>query len=87
MSSVATEPTYERLLGFLHRLNEQRVPYTLTTVRQQAIMVQFAVPGERWEVEFLADGAVEVERFRSDGRREGKSALDELWEILAEGED
>lgn len=28
-------------------------------------------PGERWEVEFSADGSVEVERFRSEGPEDG----------------
>jgi hypothetical protein len=30
-------------------------------------MVLVTVPGERWEVEFFADGSIEVERFISNG--------------------
>ena len=30
-------------------------------------MVTVAVPGERWEIEFINDGTVEVERFESAG--------------------
>jgi len=30
-------------------------------------MVQVALPGERWEVEFFEDREPEVEIFRSDG--------------------
>ena len=41
-------------------------------------MVEVAVPGERWEVEFLEDGYVEAEVFRSDGEIRGETAVDEL---------
>jgi hypothetical protein len=41
-------------------------------------MVEIAVPGERWEVEFLEDGAIEVEVFRSSGSIEGAEAIVEL---------
>ena len=42
-------------------------------------MVLVAVPGERWEIEFLADGSIEVERFISDGGIYGEEALNELF--------
>jgi hypothetical protein len=83
MTITATETTYGTLLGFLSRLDEYRLPYTLAQVRPQAIMIQFALPGERWEVEFLADGTVEVERFRSDGTIGDATVVDELWLRLA----
>jgi hypothetical protein len=41
-------------------------------------MVIAAIPGERWEIEFLADGSVEVERFMSDGEIHGEELLSEL---------
>lgn len=41
-------------------------------------MVEVAVPGERWEAEFFADGEVAVEVFRSAGM-EGEEALARLW--------
>ena len=31
-----------------------------------AIMIEVAVPGERWEIDVLANGEIEVERFRSE---------------------
>ena len=37
-----------------------------------------AVPGERWEVEFLDDGSVEAEVFKSDGTIYDVAALDEI---------
>lgn len=43
-------------------------------------MVDIAVPGARWEVEFFADGHVEVEIFRSNGTGVvGEEALAELF--------
>ena len=30
-------------------------------------MVEVAVPGQRWEVEFMDDGLIEIEKFISDG--------------------
>ena len=67
-----------RLLTFLNQLRRGRIQYRLDQHRDDAIMVEIAVPGERWEVEFLDDGSVEAEIFRSDGTIHDSSALDEL---------
>ncbi len=69
----------QKLLDFLARLGEQKVPYRLASWRDEAVMVELAVPGERWEIEFFADGHVEVERFRSAGDIADESALTELF--------
>ena len=45
-------------------------------------MVTIATPGSRWEVEFMDDGTVEVERFSSDGTIWDESAIDELLREL-----
>lgn len=42
-------------------------------------MVEIAVPGQRWEVEFFADGNIEVEKFISDGTLFDKSELETLF--------
>lgn len=55
------------LLRFLNRLEEHKIYYKLGKVRNDAIMVEVVVPGERWEVEFMEDGTVGVEKFLSDG--------------------
>ena len=55
-----------KLLKFLNTLEEKNIYYKLNKVRD-AIMVEIAIPGERWEVEFFSDGQVEVEKFISDG--------------------
>lgn len=45
-------------------------------------MVCVTVPGERWEVEFLNDGSVEV--FRSEGTIHGAEALDGMIRPFAD---
>ncbi len=70
---------YANLLSFLCRLETSKIHYTLEHDCDEAIMVLIAVPGERWEVEFMNDGAVEIERFISTGAIEGEHVLDELF--------
>ncbi|HEX5166435.1 MAG TPA: hypothetical protein VFV93_13620 [Thermomicrobiales bacterium] len=67
-----------RLLDFLDRLENEKIWYRLEHIRD-SIMVESAIPGERWEIEFFADGHVEVERFRSDGQIGGDEMLDVLF--------
>jgi hypothetical protein len=42
-------------------------------------MVNVAVAGERWEVEFFEDGSVEVERFVSSGGINGEEVFSDLF--------
>ena len=58
---------FGNLLGLLNRLSAAHIPYTLRHSRADAVMIEVAVPGERWEIDFLEDGEVEVEVFRSGG--------------------
>ena len=68
------------LLDFLSKLEEHDIYYRLNQVRD-AILVEIAIPGERWEVEFFRDGSVEVERFITSGKIEGTSVLDSLFQV------
>jgi len=43
-------------------------------------MVTVHVPGERWEIEFMEDGSLEIEKFKSDGKIQGVEALQELFD-------
>ena len=70
---------FGKLMAFLDNLEQEKISYTLARYRDEAIMVLVVVPGERWEVEFLKDGSVEVERFISDGEIYGEEILDELF--------
>jgi hypothetical protein len=76
--------TFNRLIAFLNKLEEAKINYTLAHHRDEALMVGVTVPGERWEIEFLADGSVEVERFASDGEIYGAEALDELFALYSD---
>ena len=56
-----SEMTTESLLSFLTRLKAAHIHYALSDPTEGAIMVEIAVPGERWEVEFHGDGHMGVE--------------------------
>jgi hypothetical protein len=68
------------LTKFIDRLDGADLHYTLTSVREAAVMVGVTIPGERWEVEFMADGDVEVEVFKSDGKIHDESMIKDLFE-------
>ena len=72
------------VLDFLDRLREAKIHFALASHRDDAIMVQIAVPGERWEVEFMKDGSVEVERFRSNGQITNQTELETLFKLFNE---
>ena len=77
-TTTATEPMFSRMLDFLRKLRELKLAFDLRHSRDDAIMVEVNVPGERWEVEFLEDGDIDVEVFRSGGVIDDESALDKL---------
>jgi hypothetical protein len=70
----------ERLLEFLNKLGTHKIYYRLEHVRPDTLMVLVTVPGERWEVEFLADGDTQIEIFYSDKR--GVLSRDEAGKLL-----
>jgi hypothetical protein len=57
--------TFGRLVEFLNRLDAAHVSYTLRHTRLESVMVDIALPGWRWEVDFMLDGSIEIERYRS----------------------
>ena len=71
----------QKLLDFLVGLDNSKIHYRLECNRHEAVMVHVAVPSERWEIEYFADGHVEVETFKSapEGMK-GEEALAELFE-------
>jgi hypothetical protein len=77
---------FRRLLAFLERLDDAKIAYTLEHSRDDALMVLVYSPAGYWEVEFTADGEVDIERYRSDGRIEDESALEELFASWADEE-
>jgi hypothetical protein len=72
----------EKCLHFIDRIEATTLFYNLDHVRD-AIMVTVFVPGQRWEIEFFADGNVEVERYISTGKIEYEDILEELFTTFA----
>jgi hypothetical protein len=68
-----------KLLTFLNNLEKRNIHYNLEHNRDDFIMVNVAVPGERWEVEFSKDGKVEIEIFKnSTGVLDDENLLEKL---------
>jgi hypothetical protein len=73
---------FSRMLALLQRLREAKIAYSLRQSRDEALLIEVNVPGERWEIEFVDYGdevQVEIERFLSTGQIDDESALDELF--------
>lgn len=62
----------------LNALEENRIYYRLNKIRPESIMIEVAVPGQRWEIEFLEDGTIMIEKFIGDGAVYGKEELEFL---------
>lgn len=73
-----------KLNEFLNKLKEKNIFYKLGKVREEAVMVKVAVPGQRWEIEFLDDGTVAIEKFLSDGHIYNEAELDILIRDFAD---
>jgi hypothetical protein len=71
------------LYAFLNKLEERKIFFKLGRIRD-SILIEIAVPGERWEVEFFEDGHVEVEKFLSDGTLWPEQELDHLFENFSD---
>jgi len=89
MTNIEQTNKLQTLLDFLDELERHHLHFKLERHRSEAIMVLVAVPGERWEVEFFADGEIEVEIFRSTesgvvGGDEAQASLRHLLDDFGE---
>jgi hypothetical protein len=74
------DQVFGRLVDLLNRLDDAHICYTLLHTRDDSVMVDVSLPGSRWEIEFLTDGSIEVERFRSiAGVEDDPEILEELF--------
>jgi hypothetical protein len=73
------EPLFDRFLAFVQRLEQAKIAYFIKHSRPTALTVTIDIPGERWEVDFLDDGSVDVERFVSNGKIYDEPILEELF--------
>jgi len=75
-----TGPVFGRLIDFLNRLDSAGVFYRLGHTRPESVMVEVALPGWHWEVEFMMNGSVEIERYQSTGSiEEDPGMLEEIF--------
>ena len=77
------DAVFGSLLALLNRLDQAGVWYRLGHTRPESVMVLIALPGWHWEVEFMADGEIEIERYQSvAGVEVQPELLDELFADL-----
>ena len=67
-----------KLISFLDILDEKKIYYRLNKIRD-SILVEIAVPGQRWEVEFMSNGTIEIEKFLSNGIIYNEKEIDILF--------
>jgi len=70
--------TQSKLLTVLNKLRAAGVHASLRQDRENAVSIDVAVPGQRWEVDVLDDGSIEIEVFKSEGRIGDERDLDRL---------
>jgi hypothetical protein len=75
--------TLASLIEFLDRLKENYIYYKLNKIRD-SILVEVVVPGERWEVEFMEDGTIQIEKFASNGEIYGEEQIEVLFDKFGE---
>lgn len=73
---------FHKFLAFVRLVQQAGHPYTIKCVRD-ALMVVVEVPDQRWEVEFFANGDVELERFYSMGRADRATLDADIEEALS----
>ena len=67
-----------KFLTFLNQLEQQKINYQIDHHRDESVMITVSIVGERWEIEFLENGDIEVEKFISNGEIAGEEALKEI---------
>lgn len=80
------ENQFSNFLAFLERLERAKIVYHFEHSREDAMMVTVVSPGVYWEIEFLEDGGVDVERYRSNGHIDDESVLEELFTQFSDNE-
>ena len=67
----------KKIIDFLDELESRKIYYRLNKVRD-GIMVEVAVPGQRWKIEFFDDHHVEIEKFISNGEIYSEQEINNL---------
>ena len=67
----------KKIIDFLNELEKRSIYYRINKIRD-SIMIEIAVPGQRWEVEFFNDEHIEIEKFISSGEIYDENELEVL---------
>jgi hypothetical protein len=65
---------FGRFIDFLNRLDRAQI-YRLDHTRPDSVMIDISLPGARWDVEFMADGSIGIERYESVAGVENEPGL------------
>jgi hypothetical protein len=82
--SVLNDQDLKGLLELLGRLEAAKIHFTLAHHQEDAITIEVAVPGQRWEIDCYSNGKIDVEVFKSDGVIRDASAIDDLLHDFSE---
>ncbi|HMN16512.1 MAG: hypothetical protein HND40_08200 [Ignavibacteriota bacterium] len=74
----------KELISFLNKLEGKKMFYYLSKIRNESILIEVTVPGQKWEIEFMENGDVEIEKFLSDGKIYGKNELEILFQKFSD---
>ena len=73
----------QRIISFLERLEERNISFSLSKIRD-SILVTVAVPGERWEIEFMEDDSIQIEKFITTAHIYDESEIDHLFSTFSD---
>jgi hypothetical protein len=73
----------KKLAQIEQALSKARIHHVRNDYREDAVSVFATVPGQRWEIDVMDDGEVEVEVFKSDGTLLDESEFKELVKAFA----
>lgn len=74
----------KELISFLNKLEEKKIFYQISKIRNESILIEITVPGQKWEVEFMENGDVEIEKFLSNGTIYGNDELAQLFKEFSD---
>lgn len=80
MTTRPEPSSFDQLLHLIKSLDDSKISYRLSSIRAESVLVSVAVPGERWEIEVMRDGSLEIETFVSSGVIGDRSCLTELFQ-------
>jgi len=71
-------------IELLERLEDKNIYYRLNKTRDDTIMIEVSVPGQRWEIEYntygrSTGGSIEIEKFSSDGTVYDEEEIETLF--------